>query len=190
MTANLLADDLITVSDATGGKEQVSLPMLLHRLGSGAPTEASFVQPHQAHAVHALMTQLGALCVFRAGLPSLDASPDQWRAALLELSGGAAEPWTLVVENLSLPAFLQPPVPEGDVSVLKHETSMPDEIDVLITTRNHDLKDGRAASPRPEHWLWALVSMQTMSGFIGRGNYGIARMNSGYGTRCVRGRFA
>jgi CRISPR system Cascade subunit CasA len=38
-------------------------------------------------------------------------------------------------------------------------------------------------APRPEHWAYSLVTLQTSGGFDGRMNYGVARMNGGYGNR-------
>ncbi|NLG68442.1 MAG: type I-E CRISPR-associated protein Cse1/CasA, partial [Firmicutes bacterium] len=37
----------------------------------------------------------------------------------------------------------------------------------------------------PDAWVYALVSLQTMSGFYGVGNRGISRMNGGFGNRPV-----
>ena len=38
-------------------------------------------------------------------------------------------------------------------------------------------------APEPDDWLMALVSLQTQEGVMGAGKYGVARMNSGYGSR-------
>jgi CRISPR system Cascade subunit CasA len=35
----------------------------------------------------------------------------------------------------------------------------------------------------PEHWFYALLTLQTMQGFLGAGNYGISRMNGGFASR-------
>ncbi len=181
-----LSDPLITIDDGTRERRTVTIVELLHRLGSGLRSDPAYLQPHQSHAWHAFLCQLAALAMARGGLHALNDEPDAWAASLLNLSAGTVEPWCLLVEDLSKPALFQPPVPEGTLDGFSHTTRFPDEIDVLITGRNHDLKDGRIGKPRPEHWLFALTSMQTMSGFAGRGTYGIARMNSGYGTRvCV-----
>jgi CRISPR system Cascade subunit CasA len=59
----------------------------------------------------------------------------------------------------------------------------PDAMDVLVTSKNHDVKRARMARPRLEHWVYGLVSLQTMGGFAGRDTYGIARMNGGFGSR-------
>ena len=107
-----------------------------------------------------------------------------WRRRLLQLSGGVEEAWCLIVEDLSLPAFFQSPVPEGRLEkVYKKHFNRPDEIDVLITAKNHDVKQATIASDAVEQWIYALVTLQTMEGFSGRGNYGIARMNGGFGSR-------
>ena len=58
-----------------------------------------------------------------------------------------------------------------------------DELDMLVTSKNHDLKAGRMRTCQPEDWLYALVSVQTQEGFLGAGNYGISRMNGGFASR-------
>ncbi|MGC3988062.1 MAG: type I-E CRISPR-associated protein Cse1/CasA [Pseudorhodoferax sp.] len=58
-----------------------------------------------------------------------------------------------------------------------------DELDMLVTSKNHDLKAARAYRAEPDDWLFALLSLQTQEGIMGRDNYGISRMNSGYGSR-------
>ena len=63
----------------------------------------------------------------------------------------------------------------------------PDALDLLITSRNHDLKQTVASRASPEDWVFALVSLQTSEGYGGRGNYGIARMNGGSSSRPMLG---
>jgi CRISPR system Cascade subunit CasA len=81
------------------------------------------------------------------------------------------------------PAFLQSPVPGGDLTPFKTRVDATDKLDVLVTSTNHDLKAERVTRARPDDWIFALVSLQTQEGQMGRGNYGIARMNGGYGSR-------
>jgi CRISPR system Cascade subunit CasA len=93
---------------------------------------------------------------------------------------GEGHAFDLVIEDLSKAAFLQCPtnsIAAWDVF------SCPDTIDVPVTTKNHDYKTSRVFFASPEHWVYSLVSTQTMQGFWGRGHYGIARMNSGVGSR-------
>ena len=58
---------------------------------------------------------------------------------------------------------------------------------MLITARNHDLKNAVAKNAEPEDWIYALVSLQTCEGYSGGGNYGIARMNGGSSSRPMLG---
>jgi CRISPR system Cascade subunit CasA len=105
-----------------------------------------------------------------------------WRSRLLEIVDGS-EPWCLVMGDLDRPAFMQPPVAERNLKGWSEPVSFPDELDVLVTARNHDLKSSRTTAPRPEHWAYSPITLQTSGGFDGRMNYGVARMNGGYGNR-------
>ncbi len=60
---------------------------------------------------------------------------------------------------------------------------------MLITARNHDLKQAVARQAVAEDWVYALVSLQTCDGYGGgAGGYqGIARMNGGYSSRPLLG---
>ncbi|MDZ7717617.1 MAG: hypothetical protein U5K72_02205 [Balneolaceae bacterium] len=84
---------------------------------------------------------------------------------------------------------MQPPIPEGSLKEAGYSSDIqtPDELDMLVTSKNHDLKGNRILRPDPEHWLFALLTLQTMEGFLGRGNYGIVRMNGGFGNRPLVG---
>ena len=59
----------------------------------------------------------------------------------------------------------------------------PDELDILVTSKNHEMKTSVAKRTGHDDWIFALVTLQTMSGFMGAGNYGISRMNGGFGSR-------
>jgi CRISPR system Cascade subunit CasA len=178
---DLLREPLLSAVGASG-VERVSLPALLARLSAGTPTEFAALQAHQVHAWHAFLVQLGALALQRAGRNDVPAEPSAWAELLLALGGGGPEPWSLVVDDLRKPAFLQPPVPEGSLEGWA-PVPRPDELDVLITAKNFDVKMSRMAAPSPEHWAYALVSMQTMEGYSGSLNYGICRMNGGMANR-------
>ena len=109
-----------------------------------------------------------------------------WKADLSGLTPDHAddEPWRLVVADQNKPAFLQPPVPKN----LKWSPiKTPDALDMLITSRNHDLKQNVARQAEPEDWVFALVSLQTSEGYGGSGNQGIARMNGGSSSRPMLG---
>ncbi len=185
---NLLTEPMLSATGCGGGTlAPRTLPEAFAALASGEPVEFAALQPYQFHAWHAFLVQLGAIAAFRAGASDVTAlrDPAQWVEALRALTDGRDEPWCLIVPDLSAPAFMQPPVPEGSLANWHDDnaTATPDAIDLLETAKNHDVKMERIAAPRPEHWLYALVALQTMQGFSGRDNYGIARMNGGVSNR-------
>jgi CRISPR system Cascade subunit CasA len=179
---SLLDDGIIGVSRG-GDHAWLTLPQVLHALSTEEDVEFTGIRAHQHHAWHAFLVQLGALVAHRGGAGVTSLSLAGWREALMDLSAGVEEAWWLTVDELARPAFLQPPVPEGDLSALKKVIERPDSLDVLVTGRNHDEKAQRMANAKPEHWIYALVTLQTMEGFSGRDNYGIVRMNGGFGSR-------
>jgi CRISPR system Cascade subunit CasA len=130
------------------------------------------------------LVQLATLVLSGADATELPEDEESWRAALRGLTAGFPDdaPWHLVVEDRDKPAFLQPPDPGG---LNWHEVVTPDALDMLITSRNHDLKREIAHDAAPQDWIFALVSLQTMEGFGGAGNYGVARMNGGSSSRVM-----
>lgn len=187
---NLLSRPILGMA-SNASRISVTLPELLARYSAGEPLEATALRAHQQHAWHAFLVQLAALTLVRAGEGELGRRDEAWwrehLVAAAKVDGAGAEAFTLVVDDVRLPAFLQPPIPSGAIGELKNEHPAPsDELDVLVTSRNHDLKRGALARPELEHWVYALVTLQTMQGFLGAGNYGIARMNGGFASRpCV-----
>ena len=56
----------------------------------------------------------------------------------------------------------------------------PDELDIISTSKNHDVKNGILSDGDPNDWFFALINLQTMAGQIGNGHYPISRMQSGW----------
>ncbi len=179
---NLLTDKILTIVRAGDSAHAVSLPDALALLSGDNPIEFAALQPHQFHAWHAFLVQLAAIALHSAGGDTLLSAAADWRSRLREIAGGD-DPWCLVTDDLDRPAFMQPPVPERNLKGWSEPVSFPDELDVLVTAKNHDLKSNRMTAPRPEHWAYSMVTLQTSGGFDGRMNYGVARMNGGYGNR-------
>jgi CRISPR system Cascade subunit CasA len=182
---SLLDDALFTIRTPEDERACVSLPEVLARLSASNVVSFEALQPHQRQAWYSFLVQLAAMVAVRRGGESVPETAAEWRDALLRLAGGTESAWHLTVEDLEEPAFLQPPVPEGslDDAGYKSDVPTPDRLDVLVTSKNHDVKRTRITRPDPEHWVYALVTLQTMEGFLGRGNYGIIRMNGGFGNR-------
>lgn len=183
---NLLSEPLIPVRFRGGELRDLSLPGLLAALQVPGVESFPTLRPHQVHPWHAFLVQLAAIAIPRAGADTGPATPEIWTERLLALTDGAREPWCLIVPDLSKPAFFQPPVPEGNLKKFNkwpEGTPYPDEIDMLVTAKNHDVKQNRIVRPTASHWIFALSTTQTSDGFLGRGNYGIARMNGGFSSR-------
>lgn len=143
------------------------------------------LRAHQRHAWHAFLTQLGTLVRLQAGAGT-PADEDGWRDGLRRLTPEYSDdaPWCLV-SSPDAPALLQPAVPDG-IAIWRGRVATPDALDILITARNHDVKQAVMAQAQPDDWLFALVTLQTMEGYGGKNNYGITRMNGGSASRpCV-----
>lgn len=181
MAHDLLTEPLLSWRDAGYNRAQATLPEVLAKLGSGELADFPQVRPHQLDAWCMFLAQLAAIALHRSGKTEPPVHEDEWQQLLLDLTDGAHEAWSLHVDDLSMPAFFQPPVPEGSVRGWPRQ-SHPDDLDILITSKNHDVKSSLLES-NPELWAYALVSLQTMQGYPGRGYYGVSRMKGGYGSR-------
>ena len=179
---NLITDPILTLSDG----DRVSLPALFAAMAEGRVRGFPALRPHQRPAWHMFLVQLGALALWQAGREDVPKEAADWVVYLRKLTRDHAgdAPWRLVVEERRKPAFLQPPDPGG----LRWKTvETPDALDLLITSRNHDLKQAVAQYGAAEDWVFALVSLQTSEGYGGKGNHGIARMNGGSSSRPMLG---
>ena len=167
---------------------RATLPALLAALQADEVGDFIALRPHQRHPWHAFLAQLAAIALHRAGRALAQATADTWRADLLALtpSHPGLEPWCLVSAP-GQPALLQAAEPSGDITGWANEFHSPDSLDMLITSKNHDLKGQRMVRAEIDDWLFALVSLQTQDGYPGRGNFGISRMNGGSASRCGLG---
>lgn len=183
---NILTDQLIRFKADDGSLIEASLPDVFAALLDDEVVSFPALRPHQRHAWHAFLVQLGAMSMHRAGLSESPDSAGKWRRVIRTLTHDFPddEPWHLVVDDITRPAFMQPPASSRDRTAdYKSTVNTPDELDMLVTSKNHDLKASVAASGDIDDWIFALVSLQTSEGFLGAGNYGISRMNGGLGCR-------
>lgn len=174
---------LITSPTFTTNTGRHTLPGLFAAMARGEVQSFAALRPHQRPAWHMFLVQLAALGLWRADLA--DPPPDEgaWRTLMLTLTSGEETAWALVGPE-DRPAFLQPAV-VPDLKWSRVET--PDALDMLITSRNHDLKQQVAHAAEPQDWVYALVSLQTGEGYGGAGNQGILRMNGGSSSRPMLG---
>lgn len=190
---NLLLDPLFRVC-WQGQTSRASLPELLALLGEDRVDSLSGVQRHQEDALHIFLCYLAGVVLGRQGAQSPRQSADFWRQGIraLTLAEGcdSDDAWTLVVDDPTRPAFLQAPATSRAVFArdYKPKASTPDALDVLQTAKNHDVKATKGDPGCEEAWALALLSSQTMTGLLGKGNgggmnRGISRMNTGIGSR-------
>ena len=190
-----------------------SLPTVFYYLSLDKIVSFPRLRPHQAAAWHALLVQLAALSLAGERLAAgIQPHNWVQRLRQLTRQWPDDEPWKLVTAP-DRPAFLQSPVPArtGNTTAraatsarfghdaaatasadeaahelladYKGRVVTPDDLDILVTSKNHDVKCARLTSASTEDWLFALVSLQTQEGVMGAGKYGVARMNGGYGSR-------
>lgn len=185
---------MIRWRDGAGGMAEGDLFAVLAALSAGQVASFPALRPHQREAWHCFLVQVAAMALVRAGCnglpPEAPGAANEWRALLLGLTpewpGGEA--WQLVTEDWEKPALLQPPVvAAANRADYKARIATPDALDMLVTSRNHDVKAARMVQAREEDWLFALVTLQTMEGFLGAGNYGVSRMNGGFASRMSLG---
>ena len=144
------------------------------------------LRPHQRPAWHMFLVQFGALVLWNGDQDDFPVEENDWKLLIRKLTPdfGDDAPWRLVVSDRRKPAFMQPPDPG---SLKWTSVATPDEMDMLITSRNHDLKQQVAKQATFQDWVYALVSLQTMEGYLGPGYNGIARMNGGASSRPLLG---
>lgn len=182
---SLLDEPLIRARLVNGGQAtRYTLPGLFVALARDEVRDFPALRPHQRHPWHAFLVQLAAMALHHTKHEQPFATEQEWKAALLALTpehpDGAA--WCLIAPH-DRPAFMQAPVPGGNVSSWKNTLHTPDELDMLVTSKNHDLKAARMRQAELDDWLMALISLQTQEGFLGAGNYGVSRMNGGFASR-------
>ena len=189
---NLLESPAIRVNAEIG----LTLPEVFVALVRDDMDKFCVLRPYQRHSWHAFLAQLGAMAMVNADTVYPPENPETWRDLLRALTPEFPndEPWTLITDDVVKPAFMQPPSSSVDKFVetfitqkgeYKSVASSPQEIDIMFASNNHDEKATAGIQSDPNDWIFALVSAQTGMGFSGSGNYGVSRMNGGYGGRAA-----
>ncbi len=183
---NILTERLIRMVKSGGSRVDASLPEVYAGLIADEVDAFPALRPHQRHAWHAFLVQLGAMVMHKASMSEPPADAAEWADLIRGLTPDFPddEPWQLVVDDITKPAFMQPPASSEDKrDEYKSGVETPDELDMLVTSKNHDVKSSVAVASGYDDLMLALISLQTSEGFSGAGNYGISRMNGGLGSR-------
>lgn len=186
---NLLTEDLIRYKSDDGKIVRASLPHVYAALVADIIASFPALRPHQRHAWHAFLVQLGAIAMHRAGISEPPDDADEWRRIIRALTPDypADEPWHLVVEDITKPAFMQPPASSSEQSKEyqsnrnKEDWITPDEMDSPDTAKNHALKSRSISSMSEDSWIFALITGQTTDAHYTQ-NPAISRI-SGKGSR-------
>ena len=171
--------------ETASGTERASLPEVIEALAARRVTCFPALRAHQQHSFHTFLVQMAAGVLHREKLEGrVPARSGEWAELLRALTPDhpGDEPWSMVVPDLEQPGFMQMPTgPEMIRPKMRYET--PDEMDILVNSKNHEFKARTARNAQPDDWLFSLISLQTAAGNLGQGNYGISRMNMGTGNR-------
>ena len=110
---NLLLDPLIGVRVADTSVTGMSLPELYAEMIGDRVTAFPALRPHQRHAWHAFLCQLGVIALHRAGLAEVPESVDQWRSLLRATTPEFADdrPWP-TTHSPAMPSSGAPPYSE------------------------------------------------------------------------------
>jgi CRISPR system Cascade subunit CasA len=164
---NLLTEPLLPILTESAQPREVDLPTLLAAYANDRVLDLSFLRPHQRAPWHSFCVQLAALALHRAGRDTVVADAAAWRELLRGLTAEwrQDEPWRLVIEDVTKPAFMQPPVLSGSGDPHRTPITTADDLDVLVTAKNHGVKQGIGTDASLAAWVAALVVLQTTGGF-------------------------
>ena len=175
---NILTEPLIRMDKSDRSRVEASLPQVYAALMADEVEAFPALRPHQRHAWHAFLVQLGAMAMNKAGVTEPPADPETWANLIRALTPDFPddEPWQLVVEDITKPAFMQPPAKD-----FSRTSETPDEIDSLDTAKNHALKSRSVSPLNVDSWIFALITVQTTDAHMAN-NPAISRI-SGMGSR-------
>ena len=158
---NILTERLIRMDKSDGSRIEASLPEVYAALMADKVEAFPALRPHQRHAWHAFLVQLGAMAVREAGLPGPPAVSGHWRRIIRGLTPEwpCDEPWQLVVDDITEPAFMQLRATSSEWAKLSETNSItPDEIDTPDTAKNHALKSRSVSPTEHDAWIFALIT--------------------------------
>ncbi len=183
---NILVEPLIRIDTSDKERIESSLIQVYVELMADRVEAFPALRPHQRHAWHTFLVQLGAMAMYRKGMTDPPKTAEEWGGLLCGLTPDwrEDEPWQLVMDDITRPAFMQPPASSIDRFKDYNKTvATPDDLDILVVSKNHDLKSAIAIEPNVDDWIFALITVQTGSAQDGVGNYSVSRIRSAYSAR-------
>jgi CRISPR system Cascade subunit CasA len=178
MTHCLLDEPIFRIRTRAREAEKLSLPELLAAYSADRVDQLVSLRPHQEATFHSFMVSLAFMAMELAGDgadgagPSTDAA--RWRELLRGLTWEfpGDEPWQMLVDDVTKPAFMQCPCEAAEAAQYTGLSSSPQELDVLVASKSHDVKPGKLGGFGVEHlelWVYALVSLHGDAAYMPAG---------------------
>ena len=130
---NILSEPLIRM-DTADGVRQASLPEVYAALMADEVEAFPALRPHQRHSLHAFPVQLGAMAAHFGEVSDLPTEAAEWAGLIRGLTAEWPddEPWRLVADDITKPAFMQPPASSQEREKdYKNPVESADELDIL-----------------------------------------------------------
>jgi hypothetical protein len=208
MSLNLLDEKVFTIKYffLKTPNQTLSLPELCYALCQKDAFSLPKLQAHQKLGFITFLENLMALALLERNISVVDEvflsslSVSDWRDMLALVAGVNETAFDLFVNDRSKPAFFQPPTqaelkvngPKGkivkmpgvdilDPSVIAEST--PDNLTFLQTSKDFDVKLSRIQNNSIEHWIYAIICIQTMSTYSGVSWYSTIKMASSQESR-------
>ena len=126
---SLLKDGLFRVRLKDSSASELSLPQVYEAMSRDEVSAFVALRPHQRHSWHAFLAQLGAMACHQAGIAKPPTAAAEWHKLFQSLTPDFPddEPWCLLVDDLSKPAFMQSPL-AGELAEYKNTARAPDDI--------------------------------------------------------------
>ena len=183
---NILEQPLVRVTTNEGERENTTLPGLIALLMQDEISSVTALRNHQRHALHSFIVQTAVMAMEIAGETRPPETAGEWRELLRLLTPQhpVDEPWQLLQQDWSEPAFMQPPCgsPEAQRQFQKNAET-PGRLDIIVTSKNHEVKQRTVQNAQPDDWLMAIINMQTMEHASGSGRKGCSRIRDGSSSR-------
>lgn len=108
---NLLTEPILRVVTDQGTRH-MNLPELMSLLGRDEIHHYEGIQRHQEDAFHVFLSYLAGAILARQNLADPVQSEEFWRQGMRDLTQGIGDDaWSLIVNDFTRPAFMQPPIP-------------------------------------------------------------------------------
>lgn len=193
---SLLDEPIFSVRGHDGREARLSLPELLAACAGNRVDCLLSLRPHQEAMFHAFMVSLAFMAMESAGdvdATELATDAGRWREMLRGLTPDYPddEPWKLLVSDWTKPGFMQSPCADSDVLQYTGLTASPQELDVLVTSKSHDIKPGKLGGFGAKHaglWVHALITLHADGVYMPAGQkaascYPSVRKNAGVAAR-------